>query len=109
MLAPLFTKTGVMPLRFQQVQLALGYLSYISQLSLHHYTAATLQESLSMLRLLHPCWLGDLKWVLEHLPGSHSLTLTEQHLHHPDLLDKQQHSIASAADEYLHSCITPAL
>jgi exonuclease III len=69
LLATLFTETGILPLRFRRAKLAIGYLIYLLRLPHSHYAYAALQESKSLLLAGFPCWLGDLNWVIGHLPG----------------------------------------
>ena len=67
--AALFTETGLMPLRFRRVILAIAYLVYLMRLPVDHYAYGALQESKSLLRNGFPCWIADLNWVISHLPG----------------------------------------
>jgi hypothetical protein len=72
MLAPLFTETGILPLRFRRVTLAVAYLMYLLQLPPTHFAYAALKESISLLRKGYSCWIADLNWVIHHLPGARS-------------------------------------
>jgi hypothetical protein len=72
MLAPLFTETGILPLRYRRVTLAIACLLYLLQLPPAHYAYAALQESISLLRKGYSCWIADINWVLHHLPGADS-------------------------------------
>ena len=78
MLATLFTETGIMPLRFHCAMLAIGYLIYLLQLPHSHYAYAALQESKSLLSGGFSCWIGDLNWVIWHLPPKSSCRKHEQ-------------------------------
>ena len=49
MLAMLFTETGILPLIFCYVKLAIGYLIYLLQLPHSHYAYAALKESIHLL------------------------------------------------------------
>jgi hypothetical protein len=69
-LAALFTETGILPLRYRRVTLAIAYLLYLRGLPTTHYAYAALQESKSLLRNGFPCWIADLNWVILNLPGA---------------------------------------
>ncbi|KAJ3851204.1 hypothetical protein EV368DRAFT_3967, partial [Lentinula lateritia] len=69
MTTPLFTKTGVMPIRARRVILALRYLIYLINLPRNHYASLALHENHNMRASGIPCWLSDLDWVIQHLPG----------------------------------------
>ncbi|OCH88481.1 hypothetical protein OBBRIDRAFT_779980 [Obba rivulosa] len=63
--AVLFTETGLQPLRYRRVLLALGYLSYICSLQrLAPYVGAAFRESVALARAGHPSWVSDLSHVL---------------------------------------------
>ena len=68
-LATLFTETGVLPLRVRRAKLAIGYLLYLMRLPPSHYAYAALQESKALFFAGFPSWIGDLNWVIGHLPG----------------------------------------
>ncbi|KAJ3852482.1 hypothetical protein EV368DRAFT_40960 [Lentinula lateritia] len=69
MVAPLFTETGVMPIRFRRVILALRYLIYLLKLPLDHYANLAPQAN-HVLRSSGNSWLSDLDWAIQHLPNS---------------------------------------
>ena len=103
-LAPLFSETGILPVRFRRVVLAVGYLAYLLQLPDHHYARVALQESMSLLRRGFPCWVADLNWVLSHLPGG--LAGDVHHAHVEDMNVTQllslQMSVVKSCDEHLN-------
>ncbi|OCH83754.1 hypothetical protein OBBRIDRAFT_799632 [Obba rivulosa] len=64
----LFTETGLQPLRYRQLLLALKYLHYLCSLGdTAPYATAAFQESQRLARLGHPSWISDLAWVLDSL------------------------------------------
>ncbi|KAJ3910773.1 hypothetical protein F5877DRAFT_87070, partial [Lentinula edodes] len=69
MTTPLFTETGIMPIRARRVILALRYLIYLINLPRNHYASLALHENHNMRASGIPCWLSDLDWVIQHLPG----------------------------------------
>ena len=103
-LAPLFSETGILPVRFRRVVLAVGYLAYLLQLPDHHYAHVALRESMSLLRHGFPCWVADLNWVISHLPGG----LTEDtHVEDMDIaqLLSLQKLVVKSCDEHLNSML----
>ncbi|KAJ3834421.1 hypothetical protein F5878DRAFT_544864, partial [Lentinula raphanica] len=86
-LAPLFTETGIMPIRPRRVILALRYLLYLLELQHNHYAFLALQECSHLRESGERSWLSDLDWAIQHLPGS-SLSL-------PPLRDLTTESIAN--------------
>ncbi|KAF7342021.1 RNA-directed DNA polymerase from mobile element jockey [Mycena venus] len=67
-LTVLFTETGIIPLSYRRVALALGYLIYLLTLPAHHLANAAYLDSLRLAQHGHPCWLSDLRVVLLLLP-----------------------------------------
>ncbi|KAL1742490.1 hypothetical protein HDZ31DRAFT_12034, partial [Schizophyllum fasciatum] len=63
-LAPLFTETGVMPIAYRRLQLALGFLQYLLSLPTAHYAGAALRDSIALASASKPCWFNDLRIVL---------------------------------------------
>jgi hypothetical protein len=104
MVATLFTETGLMPLRVRRAQLAISYLIHLLQLPHCHYTYAALQESKTLLQGGCPSWMGDLNWVIEHLPS-----LGMQNVHMEDMnceqLENLMSSLQSACDRVLQNVI----
>ncbi|GAW03734.1 hypothetical protein LENED_005478 [Lentinula edodes] len=70
MVAPLFTETGIMPIRIRRVILALRYLIYLLKLPPDHYAYLALQENNNLRTQGRKCWLSDLDWAITHLPSS---------------------------------------
>ncbi|KAJ3858177.1 hypothetical protein EV359DRAFT_52421, partial [Lentinula novae-zelandiae] len=69
MVAPLFTETGIMPIHFCRVILALCYLIYLLNLPLDHYASLALQANHVLRSSGNSCWLSDLNWAIQHLPN----------------------------------------
>ncbi|KAF6742637.1 hypothetical protein DFP72DRAFT_822055 [Ephemerocybe angulata] len=80
MLAPLFSETAIIPLRYRRVLLALMYLLYLLKSPPDHLVKSALLDSTALLMAGKPCWLGDLLHALQKLPtpvyvhNPHSLT-----------------------------------
>ena len=68
MIIPLFTKTGVWPIKYCCLMIAITYLQYLLALPASHYACAAFEESVAMDLRKVPCWLSDLRIVLMRLP-----------------------------------------
>ena len=68
MCAFLYTETGVLPLAYRWLILALKYLLYILSLPQPHLTHCAFHECELLHAAAKPSWLGDLVVVLGHLP-----------------------------------------
>lgn len=68
MTAVLFSETGIMPIRYRRVILALGYLKYLLALPPERLAWNALMESYALARGGHISWVNDLKLVLQNLP-----------------------------------------
>jgi hypothetical protein len=68
MTAVLFSETGIMPIRYRQVMLALGYLKYLLALPPERLAWNALMESYTLARSGHISWVNDLKLVIQNLP-----------------------------------------
>ncbi|KAJ3932138.1 MAG: hypothetical protein NXY57DRAFT_961137 [Lentinula lateritia] len=62
-----------MPIRTRRVSLTLRYLKYLIGLPNTHYASLALAENDNLRNLLHPCWLSDLDYAINQLPGNHRL------------------------------------
>lgn len=105
-LATLFTETGILPLRFRRANLAIAYLIYLLQLPESHYAHVALRESKSLLRKGFPCWIGDLNWVISHLPGegASALDIHVENMDRVQLLSLQK-SVEHRCDAHLYSIL----
>ncbi|KAJ7900679.1 hypothetical protein B0H14DRAFT_2330865 [Mycena olivaceomarginata] len=77
MLAPLFTETGIMPLRVRRFMILLGYLRYILSLKLPHFARASLNSSIELAAATafrgpwlagNKSWAGDVLIAATKLP-----------------------------------------
>ncbi|KZP11407.1 hypothetical protein FIBSPDRAFT_756733 [Athelia psychrophila] len=68
MRAFLFSETGILPLAYRRVILALKYLRYILSLPASHLAACAWRECLELFYVGKACWLGDLAIVLRKMP-----------------------------------------
>jgi hypothetical protein len=79
-LAVLFSETGVLPVRFRRILLAIGYMQYLLSLPPKHLANAALRDSIALAQTGRPCWLSDIHIVLQQLPvpillSPHRLTI----------------------------------
>jgi hypothetical protein len=67
LLAPLFTETGLMPLKFRRLSLALQYLIYLLALQPQRLAHKALQDSIALNESGSPGWVMDLRYVVRSL------------------------------------------
>ncbi|KAJ3807934.1 hypothetical protein F5876DRAFT_79242 [Lentinula aff. lateritia] len=72
-ITPLYTETGIMPIRTHRVSLTLRYLKDLMDLPDYHYASLALKESDNLRNSQFPCWLSDLDYAISQLPGNHCL------------------------------------
>jgi hypothetical protein len=75
-LAILFSETGVTPLRYRRLSLAIGYLAYLISLPPNHLASVAYRDSLQMARDGLSCWVADLYHALANLPVPVVLPIT---------------------------------
>ncbi|KAJ7203348.1 hypothetical protein GGX14DRAFT_369705, partial [Mycena pura] len=69
MTAPLFTETGLVPLRFRRVTLALTHPKYLSTLKGHNrYVRVAVDDSVQLSDEGKASWAMDLRYVIHNLP-----------------------------------------
>jgi hypothetical protein len=68
MLAPLFTETGIIPLRIRRFILLLGYLQYLLSLSPSHLARTCLISSIELAAKEKKTWAGDVLIAASKLP-----------------------------------------
>jgi hypothetical protein len=68
MLAPLFTETSLVPVRFRRIILALGFLKYLLSLPTEQYARRALNDSIDLAANGKPSWVKDLQTVTSGLP-----------------------------------------
>lgn len=68
MRAVLFSETGILPLAYRRILLALRYLLYVCALPSNHLAHCALRECQALHRENRPSWLGDLMVVLRRIP-----------------------------------------
>ena len=68
MLALLFTETSIMPVKFQWITLALGFLKYLMGLTSGQYAHQALNDSIYLAETGRSSWVRDLQLVLLDLP-----------------------------------------
>ncbi|KAF9025823.1 hypothetical protein BDZ89DRAFT_922020, partial [Hymenopellis radicata] len=70
---PLYTETGMMPLRYRRVILALRYVQYTLNVKEHVLAASGVKDSLNLHNQRMPGWVMDLEYVLCRLPWFHEV------------------------------------
>jgi hypothetical protein len=79
MIAPLFTETGVMPLRVRRLLLVLSHLCFFLNLQDDHYARAALNSSIELAEKGNKSWASDLVKAITRLPFQcPELALTRQ-------------------------------
>ncbi|KAJ7577256.1 hypothetical protein C8J56DRAFT_799007, partial [Mycena floridula] len=68
MKAPLYTETGLTPLRMRRLKLTLGYVRYLLSLKLSHYAGAAFRDSLELARRGKTSWAKDLQKAIQKMP-----------------------------------------
>jgi hypothetical protein len=68
MVTPLFTETGIMPLRIRRFLLLLGYLQYLLSFNLSHLAHARLHSSIELAAAGEKTWTGDVLIAAKELP-----------------------------------------
>lgn len=68
LLAPLFTETGIMPLRIRRFMILLVYLQYLVSLKLPHFARAALNSSTELAVTGKKSWAGDVLKAATKLP-----------------------------------------
>ncbi|KAG6884897.1 hypothetical protein C0992_005614, partial [Termitomyces sp. T32_za158] len=66
-LVPLFSETGILPLKYRRVILATKYLTYLLSLPPTHYASSALCDSLDLAWAQQLSWAADLAAVLDGL------------------------------------------
>jgi hypothetical protein len=104
-LAPMYTETGTIPIRYRRALLALRALDYICSLPDSHYAHAALADSVSLAALGHQCWASDLVKVLSKLAipvAAHASTfLTRNGIQ--DLVLAVEQSWQNSLEHYIHA------
>ncbi|EJD35417.1 hypothetical protein AURDEDRAFT_25589, partial [Auricularia subglabra TFB-10046 SS5] len=88
MLAPLHTETGVVPLRYRRLELALRYLEYLGQRPTSTYACAAFIESRRLMQLGARSWLADLGTVLRSIGATEALEKISEERPPIDLIQK---------------------
>ena len=74
------------------------------QLPHSHYAYAALQESKSLLSAGLPCWIGDLNWVIAHLPGQNLVNVHVESMNREELFNLQV-DLERSCDRFLQNFI----
>ncbi|THU94315.1 hypothetical protein K435DRAFT_860677 [Dendrothele bispora CBS 962.96] len=73
----LFTETAIRPIGVRRTLLALSYLHYLMERPPTSLANLAFKASASLRASGNSCWLMDLDWVIQHLPGEHTLFLPQ--------------------------------
>lgn len=65
LVAPLYTETGVLPIKYRRVVIALRYLKYLLSLPANHLAFCALMEVIDLHEQKHASWFSDLHRVLQ--------------------------------------------
>ncbi|KAF7331487.1 Reverse transcriptase domain-containing protein [Mycena kentingensis (nom. inval.)] len=68
LLAPLFTETGVMPIRYRRLILALKRVRYLTKLDFDRIPHRAFRDSIDLWQEGKPCWIADIAIALNSLP-----------------------------------------
>ncbi|THU82738.1 hypothetical protein K435DRAFT_784507 [Dendrothele bispora CBS 962.96] len=68
MLLILFTKTGLLPIRYRRLELALAYAKYATACPINHYAKCAYMHSCNLVRNGHSSQIGDIIHALSRLP-----------------------------------------
>lgn len=100
--APLFTETGIIPLRFRRIILALGHARYLVQLPMQTLPARAFQEALSMRGCSISGWIADLEAGVQALGVPVDVSrLNPEVFSNPDHFSKLLDRIYEACDKWL--------
>ncbi|KAI5895925.1 uncharacterized protein SCHCODRAFT_01349975 [Schizophyllum commune H4-8] len=66
-LAPSHTESGILPIAFRRLLLALGYLRYLLILPPTHFAGAAMRDSMALASASKPGWLNDLRIIVGRL------------------------------------------
>ncbi|KAF9032465.1 hypothetical protein BDZ89DRAFT_897468, partial [Hymenopellis radicata] len=66
--AVLFTETGVLPLQYRRLLVALRFFRYLVKLPLNHFAASASMDSFLLHAAALSSWSMDIRYVLENLP-----------------------------------------
>ncbi|KII93966.1 hypothetical protein PLICRDRAFT_70555, partial [Plicaturopsis crispa FD-325 SS-3] len=102
LICTLFTETGVLPIKFRRVTLALRYARYLIGLPERRFARAALLDSLALARRGRACWVGDLRHVLCSLPTP---VLLPDHLMTEDGLLATIDAVKLSCDTWLQKCL----
>ncbi|KAI1784186.1 hypothetical protein LXA43DRAFT_902099, partial [Ganoderma leucocontextum] len=100
---PLFSETGVQPIRYRRLDLALRYTRYATQPSAPLYVAAALRESHMLAQAGHPSWWADLYHALAKLPVPVALSL--QAALSTQLVDTLLRSLGDSLADYIYTSV----
>jgi hypothetical protein len=99
MIAPLFTETGLVPLRFRRVILALTHLKYLLAVNNDRYVKAAMCDSVLLLDSGMPSWAMDLCYVIDKLPFR--IVLPNLATITPNMVDRVIKSVDAGLQAYL--------
>ncbi|KAH6912453.1 hypothetical protein BKA70DRAFT_1183567 [Coprinopsis sp. MPI-PUGE-AT-0042] len=96
----LYTETGVMPISFRRLLLAIDYLQYLVALPMSHYAKLALEEALQLDLHGHASWISRLRDVVADLPF-HCLFPSHDEIRQPKELEGLRKRIESGIQNWL--------
>ncbi|KAI1795321.1 hypothetical protein LXA43DRAFT_1072063 [Ganoderma leucocontextum] len=102
-LIPLFSETGVKPIRYRRLELALRFAQYALQPNAPAYVAAALHEAHALATAGHPSWWSDLYRALAALPVPVALPIHADLT--PHLLADIARSLDSSLAAHIHASV----
>ncbi|PPQ87668.1 hypothetical protein CVT26_007208 [Gymnopilus dilepis] len=99
--AALYTETGTQPLLYRRMVLRLRCLRYLITLPPQRLAAAAYRDSLTLLQNGQSCWLGDIKYELEHLPVPVEMQL--RHVTSVEGVDELIDRVGDSCATWVHS------
>ncbi|KAF5383608.1 hypothetical protein D9615_003499 [Tricholomella constricta] len=102
--AVLFSETGLLPIRYRRVVLALGFLKHVVCLPEDRLVWRAMAESFKLARMGHGSWVTDLKLVLANLPDPILWVLPEGGMD-ADMVESLIEEVKASADRWVDGVV----
>lgn len=99
----LYSETGLMPLRYRRLILALRFLRYLLLLQPHHYARCAFEDSLDLARSGKSGWVGDLTIALGRL--EHPVFLDFRTDITVDVVDRLIKDVETSSEQWVRSVL----
>ncbi|KAE9406920.1 hypothetical protein BT96DRAFT_954712 [Gymnopus androsaceus JB14] len=103
LLVILFSETGLLPIRYCRITLALGFLHYVLGLPQAHLANAALENAFLLSNCGYANWINDLVNVLYHLPFPVACSTTD--LRDPERIIKLTEDVLKSCEASVHSSL----